>query len=223
VPFFTSILTAEQMDRARRAARAKGLGRPLHVLYVGRLSAAKNVNVIVQAVARLHWEGTAVRCTILGDGPHRGGLESLVSELGLGGIVEFPGAVEFDRVLDYYERAHALVLASQTEGWPKAIAEAMAFGVVCVGSRRGIVPEMLGEGRGLVVPPRDDGALAAALRQVAASPDEYAAMSGLAAAWGQRHSREDLREAIRDLLSTWWGVSFNTDRNCAAHTEPIPT
>jgi glycosyltransferase involved in cell wall biosynthesis len=114
--------------------------------------------------------------------------------------------VDFDRVLKYYQQAHVLVLASQTEGWPKAIAEAMAFGLVCIGSQRGMVPEMLGEQRGLLVPPGDVDALTAALQQIAATPQEYSAMSARAAQWGQRYSLEELRDAIRDLLSVWWGL-----------------
>lgn len=215
VPFFTSILTRAQTERARRAASGKRLDRPLRVLYVGRLSASKNVDVLLRAVADLVTTGIAIHCTIVGEGPERAALESVAAGAGLHAAVDFAGAVDLEAVLEHYERAHALVLASEGEGWPKAIAEAMAFGLVCVGSDRGLIPQMLGEGRGIVVPPRDRDALVAALRQIGSSPDEYRAMSQRAAVWGQRHSLEDLREALGELLSRWWGVS-----NDCSHAAP---
>src|SRR5205814_7925183 len=83
---------------------------------------------------------------IIGDGPMRKPLEGLATSLGLAERVTFEGAVPQSKVLDFYERAHILVLASQTEGWPKVIAEGMAFGLVCIGSNRGLVPQMLEAG-----------------------------------------------------------------------------
>jgi len=98
------------------------------------------------------------------------------------------------------------VLVSATEGWPKAIAEAMAFGMVCVGASRGMVPQMLQDGRGFVVPPGDRGALASRLQEmVRMSAAERTEMSRRAAEWGQRFTLENLREALRGVMVEWWG------------------
>ena len=82
----------------------------------------------------------------------------------------------------------------------------MAFGLVCIGSDRGLIPQILGEGRGFVVPPRDVNALAAALRRAAdpGDPANTGPMIGRAAAFGQRYSLEDLREALRELMAERW-------------------
>jgi len=95
-------------------------------------------------------------------------------------------------------------LASDVEGWPKAIAEAMAFGVVCIGTAKGMMPQMLAEGRGLLVPPRDIEALATALQYVLDRPNEAIAMGHRAAEWAQRYSMEGLRNALRQLLTDRW-------------------
>jgi len=201
VPFFTSVLSAAQMARARQAAGARAAsGRP-RVLFVGRLSRAKNAHVLLGALGRLRGEGTDLPCTLVGDGPERAALEAQAAELGVAAV--FAGGVSFDRVLSFYETHDVLVLASESEGWPKAIVEAMAFGLVCIGSDRGLIPQILGEGRGLVVPPRDVEALAAALRR-AADPGEAAAIRAKAAPFGQRYSLEDLREALREVMAEWW-------------------
>lgn len=196
VPFFTSVLDREQIERARRAADARTPADRPRVLFVGRLSRAKNVDALLEALAP-----AGLPCTIVGDGPERGALEAQAARLGVDAV--FAGAVDFDRVLGFYETHDILVLASETEGWPKAIVEAMAFGLVCVGSERGLIPQILGEGRGFVVPPRDVDALAAALRR-ASDPAEAGPMGQRAAAFGQRYSLEDLREALREVMTEWW-------------------
>jgi glycosyltransferase involved in cell wall biosynthesis len=205
VPFFTSLLTREQIGRARLSALRERRGPGLAVLFTGRLSKAKNVDVLLEAVARVRRESFDVSATIIGEGPERASLERLAGSLGIAASVRFAGGIPFDRVLPHLEAADVLVLASETEGWPKAIAEAMAFGLVAVGSCVGFVPQML-EGRGFTVPPRDPDALAGVLRTVAASPDRLRDMRMRAAAWAQRYSLEGLKGALCDLLEEWWGV-----------------
>ncbi|MBI1760311.1 MAG: glycosyltransferase [Acidobacteria bacterium] len=211
VPLFTSVLNQEQLARAQKSAQQKARRNAdatgLRLLYVGRLSAAKNVDITIEAIAQLCARNLDVTCDIVGDGIERAALENRVRELKLQERVKFAGSVDFERVLDFYERADALVLASETEGWPKAIAEAMAFGLVCIGSDRGLVPWMLGEGRGFVVPPRDVQALADALAPLAAAPAQFVEIGQRAAAWSAHYSLEGLREALRELLSKWWRVT----------------
>ncbi len=219
IPFFTSVLTAAQLDGARQAIRARQSGGVPQVLFVGRLSAAKNVDVLLRAVAGLRDAGIALHCTLIGDGPERAALEQLCADLHLTDRVRFAGGLPFTAVLEHYAVADILVLASETEGWPKALAEGMAFGLVCIGSARGLVPQMLADGRGLLVPPGAVAALTAALRGVATDPAAYAPMRQAAAAWGQHYSRESLRAALADLLTAAWGVPLR--RNAPATTPTL--
>ena len=77
------------------------------------------------------------------------------------------------------------------------MSEAMAFGLVCIGSDRGLVPWMLGAGtkepRGIVIPPGNANALANTLRQMIAAPAEHFEMGQRAAAWSSHYSLEGLR------------------------------
>ncbi len=206
VPFFTSVLTDAQIARATGAAPRTRHEGTVKILFVGRLSGPKNVATVLRAVARVRSLGVDAHFTVVGDGGERQNLEQLAAQQGIDGVVDFVGAVDVDDVLGHYERADTLVLVSESEGWPKAIAEAMTFGLVCVGSDRGMVPQMLGEGRGLVVPPGDATALAEALALVAAFPTESDEMAQRAAEWGRRHSLEGLKQAVADLLSERWGI-----------------
>ena len=81
------------------------------------------------------------------------------------------------------------------EGCPKGLAEATAFGLVCIRSDRGRRP-------GLVVPRNAiaRSSLAAALQQMTANREASALMVRRVATWLQNHSLEGLREALRTLL-----------------------
>ncbi len=219
VPCFTSVMTEQQMGRARHASARKlepSLGTEaaaarLNVLYVGRLTRSKNVSVLLAALAPLHAAGLPVHCDIVGAGPEREPLALLAEQLGLGACTTFAGGVDFEQVLAYYENADVLVLASDTEGWGKVLVEAMAFGTVCIGSQRGVIPWMLADGRGIVVAPREVEALTAALRQVATTPDQFLPMRAQAAAWAQRFTLEGLRAKFGEILSQHWGGTFSTE------------
>ncbi len=206
IPFFTSIMDRRQVARARAAAANKRLDGPLRALYVGRLSQAKNVDALLLALAELKAEGRPFACDVVGDGPMRRELEQVSAAHGLTDSVVFHGAVGFERVLEFYERADILALVSETEGWPKAIMEAMIFGLVCIGSNRGLVPWLL-EARGLTVEAGDAKGLADALRDVDSRRDFWRERTAASAAWARQYSLEGLRDALRDLMAERWGVA----------------
>jgi glycosyltransferase involved in cell wall biosynthesis len=206
IPFFTSIMSEEQLACARQAAKNKQFGDPLRVLFVGRLTEEKNVDVLLRAIASLKSEQIPLRCSIVGEGPYQERLQQLTGELGLtASEVTFAGAVEFEQVLEAYKEGDVLVLASLGDSWGKVVTEAMSFGLICIGSNRDMVAQNLADGRGFAVPARDLPALCDALRKVVLmSPQERAAMSAKAAAWGQRYSLENLRERVGELLEASW-------------------
>ncbi|MFN3324119.1 MAG: glycosyltransferase [Bryobacteraceae bacterium] len=210
IPFFTSMLSAPQLERGRAAwLRRNFAPGPLHAIYTGRLSKAKNVDAILRAIAAARARGIAVRCTVVGDGPELGSLRRLAAGLEINPLVQFTGGVSYDRVLDGLAAADVLVLISETEGWPKSIAEGMAFGLVCIGSDQGLTPRMLSEGRGIILPPGDPDRLADALCELALDPERRRAIAAAAIAWSSRYSIEGLAESLKELLERWWKVKLN--------------
>jgi glycosyltransferase involved in cell wall biosynthesis len=124
-------------------------------------------------VGLLRDQGLRVDYVLVGDGAERGALESLVAELGVGEQVRFAGSLDHAALLPHYRRAWALlapsvVLASgRRDGIPNVVVEAMAMGLPCVATRAAGLAEAVEHGaNGLLVPPRDPGALAAAMRLV---------------------------------------------------------
>ncbi|HTK89979.1 MAG TPA: glycosyltransferase family 4 protein [Verrucomicrobiae bacterium] len=115
-------------------------GGPFRVLYVGRLSAEKNVAAAVEATASLGAGGPGsarVTLTVVGSGPLGDVLRERARSLGAAERVEFRGIVDQRALPHVYAEADAFVLPSFTEGHPKALIEAMACGLPCVVSNRG--------------------------------------------------------------------------------------
>ncbi|MBL8214266.1 MAG: glycosyltransferase [Bryobacterales bacterium] len=205
IPLFNTMLTEADMDRARRAVERAPASGPLRVLFVGRLSAGKNAGVLLEAIRRLNSDNVPVLCTIVGHGPERPALESFCRRHGLETIVRFTGGLPFSAVLDEMEHADVLVLVSETEGWPKVIAEAMAFGLICIASDRGLAPRMLADNRGFVLPTRSPEALACRLKDIAEhDPASRQAMRRAAAQWAQQFTIENMMSQIGQVLSHSW-------------------
>lgn len=126
---------------------------------VARLHPDKDHLTLLEAFARLP-AGTA-RLKLVGDGPERSRLEHHARTLGLRDRVEFLGErADVESLMPHFD---CFVLASRTEGLPMVLLEAMASGVPCVATAVGGIPSLLNESTGLLVPPGDASALAAAL------------------------------------------------------------
>lgn len=134
------------------------------VLYVGRLSAEKNLSCLVKAAALLKGR-VPVRLVMAGSGPLQEALRAEAEAVGV--RAEFLGVVDHRRLPAVYASAGAFVLASFTEGHPKALLEAMSAGLPCVASdcpgNRSLVTH--GE-TGLLFDPRRPDELAACLERV---------------------------------------------------------
>jgi colanic acid/amylovoran biosynthesis glycosyltransferase len=148
------------------AARA-GRPGPLRIICVGRLDAQKGHHVLLGALQALRDGGRSVLVHLVGDGSLRAELEEAAARRGLGGTVVFLGALNAEEARHVFAAADAFVLASLAEGMPVALMEAMALGLPCVATAVGGTPELLRDGvDGLLVPPADEQALAAALARL---------------------------------------------------------
>ena len=141
---------------------------PLTIGFVGRMLPGKGLNVLADALKRLHDESWQL--LVVGDGPERGAFEQQLKSAGLDGLAKFTGAVAYHRVPDYFRQIDMLVVPTETtdrirEQFGRVIVEAMASGIPVVGSTCGAIPEVIGKA-GLVVSEGNGYALANALRRL---------------------------------------------------------
>ncbi len=147
---------------------------------VGRLTRQKGYDVLVDAMARL--ERRDARLVLLAEGPDRQALEARVAARGLRDRVRMPGFVEDPA--PWLAHAAAFVLPSRWEGFGHVIVEAMACGAPVIATDCPYGPaDIIRPGRtGLLVPPADPSALAAAIDGLLASPDVGRALAAAALA-----------------------------------------
>jgi glycosyltransferase involved in cell wall biosynthesis len=119
--------------------------------------------------------------------------------------VQMVGAADQSEVLAWWQRASVAVLTSEREGMPVCLMEAAACGVPVVATAAGGIPELVVDGvTGLLAPPGDRIALAAALQRLLENPD-MAARMGAAARKGAKRRFSVSRQVDR-LLQLWSGL-----------------
>ena len=134
------------------------------ILCVGRLTAAKGQHLLIDAVARLAKEGRSIRLRLVGNGPDEPALREHASRVEFAECVVFEGAVNQDRIRDFYAEADVFCLPSFAEGVPVVLMEAMAMEIPCVTTHITGIPELIRNGvDGVLVTPSDLDALAGAL------------------------------------------------------------
>ena len=137
------------------------------VLFVGHLVPVKALDVLLRAWALVPshgLDGPAARLILIGEGGERAALERLARQEGVAERVEFLGPLPQAVVADWIAAADLLCLPSHAEGSPNVVVEALASGTPVVASRVGGIPGLVDDGvNGLLVPPADPPALAAAL------------------------------------------------------------
>jgi glycosyltransferase involved in cell wall biosynthesis len=174
-----------QVTRYRRADAARNRWRARHgfsaadVLFVcvARLKPVKNHRLLLEAFAAGPVRHVrAARLVLLGEGPLQPALESYARELGIDGRTHFLG-LRMD-VPDALAAADIFVLASECEGNPLSVMEAMAAGLPVVSTAVGGVPELVASGQhGILVAPGDRPAFTNAMRTLLDDPAQRAFMA----------------------------------------------
>jgi glycosyltransferase involved in cell wall biosynthesis len=180
-------------DELRAELRLEG---PV-LAFAGRLGPQKALGIALEAIAC----EPGVSLVVAGDGPDRSALERRAHELGLDGRVRFLGGVGRDSVLRLFKAADASVLSSSWENFPHTVVESLAVGTPVIATSVGGVPEVVRDGEnGLLVPPREPDALAAAVARFFGDDDLRHRLADGAAAFVSEHTEESVFRRIEAAL-----------------------
>jgi glycosyltransferase involved in cell wall biosynthesis len=149
-----------------------------------RLIEKKGLKTSLTAFAKFTARYPQATFTIAGEGPLRAELEAQVRELGFGDKVSFSGFVSQAQLRELFYRSHIFLHPSERgadgnqEGVPNSMLEAMASGLPVFATRHGGIPEAIEDGRsGILVAEGDSEALAGALMDAAANPEQLTAIA----------------------------------------------
>ncbi len=170
-----------------RSRPSGSTGAAFRFLFVGRLQAQKNLPLLLQQIAALRAKGLLVALDVAGDGPLRGALEILATELGLAAEVQWHGWLGREDLRELYLRADCFVNPSHYEGMPNVALEAMACGLPVIASRVLGNDAVVRNGEtGMLYPPADAQALEAAMAKLAAAPELARELGAAGRGWVER-------------------------------------
>jgi glycosyltransferase involved in cell wall biosynthesis len=204
------------VDMPERVEFRGTLSDPPLLLCVAYLHERKGHKYLIEAIRLLRERGVVVHLQLAGDGESRGPLEALVDEAGLRGQVSFLGMLGHADLLALYRsgRVDMAVLPTLHEGIPAGLLEPMAHGIPVIATNTGGIPELLEDGAGIMVSPRDPAALADAIQRLL----------------GDASLRRQFAEAGRRRVEDGWGVKSvvstllaHLSAACAQHASRKPS
>lgn len=197
-PFFTATYTNSEIE----IPKGRNYSGALKFIFVGSLVVGKDPLLTIKIVEALHKKGRKVFLDIYGDGILNKELQSYIFDNELVEVVKLLGNKEREVIKEAFKEAHFLILPSKSEGWPKAVAEAMFYGTVPIATSVSCVPFMLDHGnRGILVKPYLELAVDS-IEKTLNNIDQLKMMSINASKWSQTYTLNTLEaEIIKSLKS----------------------
>ena len=195
-----SFFTATYQDHDILPLLPKELKGTINFVFVGTLVKGKKPLYAVQLVAELWQKGHNVVLRIYGEGVQRILLESYILKHKLEGIIVLEGNQNQEIIKKAYQNSHFVVLSSESEGWPKAIAEGMFWGCVPVATVVSCVPNMLDNGNNGILLEMN---LENDIRQLEAVLDDescFQMMSKKGSDWSRTYTLDAFENEIEKLL-----------------------
>jgi glycosyltransferase involved in cell wall biosynthesis len=200
--FLNPSLTTEEVAAAGSMAEGKRLVEPVRLVFVGRLERPKGVERCLEILQAAKEMGIRAELDLVGDGPERDEFVSIAARRGIADAVRFHGWLPRPALESIYGAAHFMVFpATSSEGWPKALSEAMAYGAVPLAGAISSIPQYLSEFQaGRAHPPLCVSEFASSIAWYMARPAEWARESARGVALAERFTYSSYLKRVRDLL-----------------------
>jgi len=196
VPFFT----ATYSEKEKTALPKRDYAGELRFVFAGSLSGNKHPMKALEWVYQLQkTQHLTVRVDFYGDGPENKKLSDFIEKNKLVKNVKLHGNQTNEVLKQAYQTADFLLLPSQSEGWPKVVAEAMFWGVIPIVSPVSCVPWMLDFGKRGLFFETDVSKTTERFISLIKNPDALQKMAELAADWSRNYTLEKFEVEIQNL------------------------
>ncbi len=195
-PFFTA--TYSKSEKVSTEKTNINLG--VKFIFVGSLVLGKKPLYAVQLIEKLLKKGNKVQLDIYGDGTERKILEDYIQTNRLKEYIIIHGNKDKETIKRACKENHFLILPSKSEGWPKAVAEAMFWGCVPIATKVSCVPFMLDYGKRGVLLEMNLEKDVEQIENVMMNQNIFLSKSKLALEWSQRYTTDVFEEEIAKLL-----------------------
>ncbi len=166
----------------------------------------KGTGVVIESLPLLLREFPGLSFDIVGDGSELVNYKQLAASLGLSNRVSFHGQVGHENVIELMRQADLFCFpTTSSEGFPKAALEAMACGLPVITTKVSALPQLVGNGCGVLLDEATPQAIAEAIRRCLNEKEKYQTMSRQAVSAARQYSLEKWRDIIGWELTTAWG------------------
>ena len=180
---------------------SRNFDAPFNFVFVGSLSSGKRPLYAVKIIEFLLQKGIDLTFDLFGEGVERSSLESYIRSNNLGKRIKLHGNQTAETVETAYKRSDFLILPSKSEGWPKAVAEAMFWGGIPIVPEISCVPWMLGDGKRGILIKMDLERDATTLISLLSSEGKLQDMSKNGQAWSQNYTLDSFEDEIAKLVT----------------------
>jgi glycosyltransferase involved in cell wall biosynthesis len=195
-----SFFTASFKNTDKVNFKPRNYNKALKFIFTGSLVKGKRPDLAIKLIEALRKHNIEAHLDLYGDGILKAILEEYVKKYNLGRYISFKGSQPLHIIKSALQEAHFSILASKSEGWPKAVAEAMFYGVIPIATPVSCVADMLGNGkRGLLISSELNTAVKQVIEKIKTS--DLNTMSRLAQDWSQGYTLDAFEEAIKELIS----------------------
>ncbi|WP_303317394.1 glycosyltransferase [Flavivirga abyssicola] len=194
--FFTATYSKSEIE----VPKIRDYSKSLEFLFIGSLVEGKRPMQAIKIIESLHKQGRKVSLNLYGEGILKEALQNYIDINKLKEVVRLYGNKEKRVVKEALKRAHFLILPSKSEGWPKAVAEAMFFGTIPIVTSISCVPFMLDYGERGILIESDLNIAVNTIKSQLEDKEELQLISNRASTWSQNYTLDTFEDEIIKLL-----------------------
>ncbi|MFM2369062.1 MAG: hypothetical protein RL619_1362, partial [Bacteroidota bacterium] len=197
-PFFT----ATYVEKDKVPVVPKKLNEVIDFVFVGALVKGKKPMYAIHLIENLYQKGYSVRLRMYGEGVERQSLENYIVLHQLEAIIALNGNQTQAVVKKAYQESHFVILPSESEGWPKAIAEGMFWGCVPLATAVSCVPFMLEQGKRGVLLDLNLEKDCNQIEVILQDQNYFDTIQNMAASWSRKYTLDVFEVEIKHLLTS---------------------
>jgi glycosyltransferase involved in cell wall biosynthesis len=195
-PFFTA--TYSEADK--KLISKRNLDQTIEFVFAGTLVAGKNPLYAIQIIEKLIQKEYNVTLMLYGDGFDRYIIEKYCSDNNLQNRITFKGNQTKETIQKAYQQSHFVILPSDSEGWPKVVAEGMFWGCVPLATKISCVPYMLDNGNRGVLLDMDLDSDVLQIESVLNNQILFDTIQKKGVEWSRKYTLDVFEEEVKKLL-----------------------
>ncbi len=202
--FATSLRRDEIADNSPRQLPQNS---QLKLIIACRQEKGKGTDIVIESLPLILKKFPQATLDVVGSGAQIAALKEQAKTLKLENRITFHGKVEHSQVIALLKQSHIFCYPTASEGFPKAVLEALACGLPVVTTNVSVLPKLIGSECGILLDQSNPANLAKAVIEVCSDDKKYERMSKNAIATAQQYTLEGWRDYIGEMMREAWKVS----------------